>query len=423
MRILLTGANGFIGRYLLARLAAAGHEVVPAVRRPAEADRLLDEPRALRVDFNRDVTPDAWLPRLVGIDAVINCAGILQRGRGQSIAAIHSDAPKALFKACEIAGVNRVIQISAISVAAETAYASTKRVADDALAASGLDWIILRPSLVYAAGAYGGTALLRALSALPFAIPLVGSGEQLFQPIHVDDLASIILAILAAPQLRQRVIVPVGADRIALKDLLVDLRRWLGYPPARILSIPLACVKFVARIGDGIGGTINSTALRQLEFGNTGSFEEVVSATGIRPRRWRDVLLANPAQSQDRWHARLYFLRPALRWAIAATWIASGAIGMLDRAALAHAFSAFGFALSQPAILFMCLLDFLIGTAVLARRRIAVVAALQIATVALYTVALSAAAPSLWLDPLGPLLKNFVFMLAVAVLAAVENER
>src|SRR5260221_623900 len=73
VRVLLTGANGFIGRYLLAGLVQAGHDVVPAVRRPVETDRLLSHPTSIRVDFNRDVEPAIWLPRLAGIDAVVNC--------------------------------------------------------------------------------------------------------------------------------------------------------------------------------------------------------------------------------------------------------------------------------------------------------------------------------------------------------------
>ena len=72
MNILLTGANGFIGRYLLAGLQAAGHHVVPAVRYPAETDRLLPAARSIKVDFNRDIRPSDWSPRLTGIDAVIN---------------------------------------------------------------------------------------------------------------------------------------------------------------------------------------------------------------------------------------------------------------------------------------------------------------------------------------------------------------
>jgi uncharacterized protein YbjT (DUF2867 family) len=421
MRILLAGANGFIGRYLLARLVGAEHDVIPAVRNPAAMDALLGGPVSLAVDFNRDVTPEAWLPRLVGIDAVINCAGILQGDRGQSIEAIHTEAPKALFAACEMAGVKRVIQISAISTRAETDYARTKLAADDALAASQLDWMILRPSLVYASGAYGGTALFRALAALPFFIPVIGRGDQLFQPIHVDDLAAIILSILATPQLRARVIAPVGPDRISLKDILIDLRRWLGLRPVPVLQIPQPLIAVAARIGDVVGGTINSTALRQLEFGNAGSFDDVVAATGIRPRAWRDGLLAMPAQPQDRWHARLYFVRPALRWGIAATWIVSGVAGILQRNTLAGRYSALGITLDMRAVSLSCLVDLAIGLAVLARVRWSLLA--QLAVVTFYTLALTIAEPALWLDPFGPLLKNIPFVLAVLVLGAIETER
>jgi len=421
MRILLTGANGFIGRYVLSKLVGAGYEVIPAVRNPAQTDAILGKPLSLAVNFNRDVTPEVWTPRLAGIDAVINCAGILQGSRGQSIDAIHNAAPKALFAACERSGVRRVIQISAISVGADTDYARSKLAADAALATSGLDWIILRPSLVYASGAYGGTALFRALAALPFFIPVIGKGDQLFQPIHVDDLASIILAILSTPELRARVIAPVGPDRITLKDLLLDLRRWLGLRAVPLLSIPPAFVALVARIGDIVGGTINSTALRQLEYGNAGSFEDGVAATGIRPWAWRDGLLAMPAQPQDRWHARLYFLRPALRWAVGATWIASGILGLLQRAELAGRYSAFGVTFDMRAVWLSCLVDLVLGFAVLARKPWATVA--QIVIVALYTVALSMAQPALWLDPFGPLLKNIPFVVAILVLAAIEADR
>ena len=101
--------------------------------------------------------PQEWVRHLAGLDAVINCAGILQGRPGQSIDAIHAGAPIALFRACEAAGVKRVIQISAISAepGAGTGYAVSKHAADIYLAGTDLDWVILRPSLVYAAGAFG----------------------------------------------------------------------------------------------------------------------------------------------------------------------------------------------------------------------------------------------------------------------------
>jgi uncharacterized protein YbjT (DUF2867 family) len=322
MRVLLTGANGFIGRYLLAALIEAGHEVVPAVRRPDETDRLLPHPASIMVDFNRATERKDWAPYLTGIDTVINCAGILQGRRGQSIDAIHARAPIALFQACEAAGLKRVIQISAISAepGAGTGYATTKHAADAYLAGTGLDWVILRPSLVYAQGAHGGTALFRAIAALPFVTPVPGDGHQQFQPIHMDDLTGAIVRILADSSVRHVIIDPVGPEPIMLRQLFADLRQWLGYRPVRALPVPMPLMRLAARVGDMVGGSLNTTAIRQVEFGNTGPVEPFIAATGIRPRRWLDGLNQYPARPQDRRQARLYFARP-LAWAALAVFL------------------------------------------------------------------------------------------------------
>jgi uncharacterized protein YbjT (DUF2867 family) len=428
MNILMTGANGFIGRYLLASLMSAGHRVVPAVRRPSEIDRLLAKPCSIAVDFNRDIAPETWIPRLAGIDAVINCAGILQGRPGQSMTAIHAGAPKALFTACARTGVKRVIQISAISAeeAAGTAYAETKRTADNFLATLDLDWIILRPSLVYAEGAYGGTALFRALAALPRFIPMIGAGNFFFQPIHVDDLAATIHRVLDDRSITRKIIEPVGPERLTLREILLDLRRWLGAPPARVIEIPIGIVRIAARLGDFLGGSINTTALRQLLFGNVGSIEDFVAATGIRPRRWRDALLARPAQAQDRWHARLYFARPALRWSLALMWVASGLVGITQpQSVTAPLVANFGLSgLSAAlAVWISCFIDIAIGALLILRYLPRALSVIQFALVAAYTIGLSVAEPSLWTDPFGPLLKNIPILAAIVIFSAVENDR
>lgn len=428
MRVLLTGANGFIGRYLLAALRDTGHDVVPAVRAPTTTDRMLPKPVSIKVDFNTDVSPDDWLPRLAGIDAVINCAGVLNARPGQSIDAIHSDAPQALFTACAQAGVRRVIQISAISAdaAAETTYAQTKLAADTFLAQTDLDWIILRPSLVYASGAYGGTALLRALAATPWVIPLVGKGEQPFQPIHIDDLTTAVCRILDQPKLVREIIDPAGPDVVTLREILIDLRQWLGLAPGRPIQVPLALIRILARIGDFTGGPINTTALRQLLYGNAGAPDRFISLVGITPRRWRNALLAHPAQTQDRWHARLYLLRPALRWSLALLWLVSGIVGLVLPGAVTAAFVApFGLTgeAAIAAVWLFSAIDIAIGLALLLRWRPGLLAAIQIGLIGAYTIGLTIIEPALWRDPLGPLVKNIPLMVAAATLAVLERER
>lgn len=426
MNVLLTGANGFIGRYVLAKLIAAGHHVVPAVRDPAAADRMLPAPASIRVDFNRDVRPEDWMSRLSGIDAVINCAGILQGRRQQSIQAIHADAPKALFAACQNVGVRRVIQISAISADADTAYAQTKRAADQFLMASDLDWVVLRPSLVYAEGAYGGTALLRALAALPWVLPLVGRGDQLFQPIHVDDLSATICKILDNPSINRQVIEPVGPESLTLKQLLIDLRQWLGLKPGCLIEVPVGLIRIIARFGDLVGGPVNSTALRQLLHGNAGTPGTFIAAVGVTPRRWIDGLQARPAQTQDRWHARLYFLRPTLRWTLALLWLASGIIGLLQPAsAIGPILAPAGVTGPSAAIVawLFSIVDIAIAVALLMRWRPSVIGALQVGLIGAYTIGLTLTQSDLWLDPFGPLLKNLPIAVAAIVLAAIEPDR
>jgi len=376
MRILLTGANGFVGKYLLAHLRGAGHQVIPAVRKPltdppenpAHQSPAAADETPIAVNFNDDVNPDVWLPRLKGIDVVINCAGVLQQSRGQSIDAIHALAPRALFTACQQAGVRRVIQISAISAdaAAGTAYAATKQQADEFLKTCDLDWVIVRPSLIYAAGAFGGTAMLRALAALPFALPLVGKGDQVFQPIHISDVARCINGILAGNTLCKVVIDPVGPQTMTLRTILLSLRAWLGYRRVPVIEVPLPVIRALARMGDVFGGTLNSTALRQLEFGNCGDAVAFSRVTGIQPMQWADALQAEPSQWQDRWHARLFFLRPVLRFVLALLWLASGVIGLLQPVQTLHSLStAMGLSAQWGSLLaqLACVADIAIGVA------------------------------------------------------------
>jgi uncharacterized protein YbjT (DUF2867 family) len=249
------------------------------------------------------------MPRLQGIDAVVNCAGILQDRGAQSGEAIHHRGPAALYRACEDAGVRRVVLISAISAhaGAGTGYAATKLAGEEALRSSRLDWVVLRPSLVHARGAHGGTALFRGLAALPFLVPVPAGEAHVFQPIHVDDLACVVLHALQSDGLVGKTLDPVGPETVTLREILVDYRRWLGLPPAGVVVVPGALVQLAARIGNLVGGPLNSTALAQLEHGNAGDYAAFERAAGFACTGWRAALARHPAHAQDRWHARFYF--------------------------------------------------------------------------------------------------------------------
>src|SRR4051812_12127761 len=107
MRVLLTGASGFIGQHLASALSNSGHAVVCAGRRHPDVDTRCES--YVDADFARDAEVAAWLPKLQGMEAVINSVGILREHGSQTFMALHVQAPCALFEACVIAGVNRVI--------------------------------------------------------------------------------------------------------------------------------------------------------------------------------------------------------------------------------------------------------------------------------------------------------------------------
>jgi uncharacterized protein YbjT (DUF2867 family) len=174
MRVLVVGAYGFIGSAVVARLVADGHEVVGAGRRIKAARERRPDVHWIKIDLARARKLEQWSSHLAGIDAVVNCAGVLQDAPADSTHKVHVEGGGALFAACVRAGVRRAILISAVGVGSEedTRFARTKHAAEEALKGQDLDWVILRPSLVVGHSVYGGMALMRALAAVPFVLPL-----------------------------------------------------------------------------------------------------------------------------------------------------------------------------------------------------------------------------------------------------------
>ena len=330
MRVLVTGATGFIGRHVAASLIAAGHEVLIGARDGRRAGRVFPNQRLVACDFTRDLKPEAWRSRLEGVEALVNCVGVLQPRRRATMEAVHTTATAALFDACAVAGVRRVIHVSALGVdtGIDLHYATSKLAADAHLQSLDLDWTILRPSLVYTpSGSYGGTSLLRAQAALPLVIPLPGKGDQPLQPVFMDDLTEGIRRLLEDGKGIGEVIAVTGPEPISIREVLFRLQRWLGLGRAWPLPIPMPVMRLLARLGDLVGGgPLTTTSLRMIEQGNAAAPDDFTRVTGILPRHFDAVLAQHPAEVQDRWHARIYFLRPVLRSALGLFWIVGASV-------------------------------------------------------------------------------------------------
>ncbi|GLS28357.1 NAD(P)H-binding [Mesorhizobium albiziae] len=168
MRILVTGSSGLIGTAVCARLVVEGYDVVRAQRR--KPDRADEGETIIPIDMANALAAEDWSHALRGVDAVVNCAGVLQDSAREHTTEVHAWGAGALFRSCERAGVRRVIHFSAIGVDREqsSAFSASKLAGDEALMKLDLEWVVLRPSVVLGQPVFGASALFRGLAALSF---------------------------------------------------------------------------------------------------------------------------------------------------------------------------------------------------------------------------------------------------------------
>lgn len=417
MNILVTGSSGFIGSAIVDVLRQRGHVIVTCSHHRGK------DPAALRVDYMQDTAESAWRSRLHGIDVVINAVGILRESAHARFAELHHRAPAALFQACQSAGVKRVIQISALGSdeTARSAYHLSKKAADDVLRASDLDWVIVQPSLVFGAGS-ASTKLFLRLASLPV-IPLIGRGEHLMQPIHIDDLSMLIAHLVETPQSLRQTLFAVGPEPVTLRDLLLAYRKQLRLKATLTLPIPLSLIRLAAKMGDALkSGALSTETLDMLLRGNTADVAGTRLALKRCPRKLDSFI---PAAQADAWRTQtiLQWLSPLLIIGIASMWISAGVLSWLFAQTQGLALlAALGLPIQLSVIAFAaaCLLDVLLGLATLRPNR--GVWAAQLVVIAFYSAALTVAAPQLWADPFGPLVKNLPLAGLILGLMALEKE-
>jgi uncharacterized protein YbjT (DUF2867 family) len=241
MKVYVTGGSGFLGGSVIPTLIAAGHEPTALARTRAAAERVSAlGATPIAGDLDDPASVDAGLAASEA-EALVNLASL---GFGH--------AP-AIVAAAEEAGVRQAVFVSTTSIFTRLATTSkaVRVAAENTIRASGLDWTIIRPTMIYGTPADRNMArLLDAVRRLPV-LPLPGGGIGLQQPVHVDDLAAAIVAALDRPIAVHRTYDVAGPDPLTLRAVVEEAGAAVDRRPT-LVPVPLAPVVGLVRLYEAV---------------------------------------------------------------------------------------------------------------------------------------------------------------------------
>ncbi|MEX1172544.1 MAG: complex I NDUFA9 subunit family protein [Chloroflexota bacterium] len=291
--ILVTGASGFVGTHAVPALIDAGHRVVALVRTPTAGEivreRLSTTQRPSLELRTGDVTrPESLPPAMAGVDAVLHLVAIPRDYRGGAdLRLINTEGTRAVVEAMKTAGVARLVHMGAMGVADDPAlhYASSKARAEALVRDSGLDWTILKPSLQFGPGDGFFNIVADLVRMSPGIVPVPGDGKSRFQPIHVDDVARVVVGSLADPASVGRSLDLGGPRYWTYREITAEVLRALGKRRA-ILPMPVPLISLVARTAEfaRIPFPVATDQLRQLRLDNIGALDVIPTHFGFQAR-------------------------------------------------------------------------------------------------------------------------------------------
>lgn len=429
--VLVIGAYGLIGYGISKRLISEDYCVTGLGRNMQAARRVLPDTPWLEHDVSTLCEEAEWRKVVREFSTVVNCSGALQDGPDDDLEAIHHISVAALAAACCSEDV-ALIQVSAVGAdpQAKTSFLASKGRGDAAIRAAGGQWNILRPGLVLASNAYGGTAMLRVLAAFPWIQP-IATPEAKIQTVSLDDVASTVVAAIEGQIPKRLDLDLVEPQAHSLRSVLSQMRHWLGFSPARYeIALPAFCVSAVSKLADALSwlgwrSPLRTTALEVLSEGVLGKPEDLskfgMSQTSTLPETLSQISVG----AQDRLFARTALLAPVIIACLCLFWLISGVVGIVrvNEAALVLIEEGWPQGLAITSVLFWAVVDIAIGMA-FAIRKYAYFACWAAVGVSLfYLLASTITVPYLWVDPLGPLVKVVPSIILALVARAALDAR
>lgn len=241
--IALLGGSGFVGRALARQLSLKGFQVRILTRsaQRAKALTVIPEVQVLEVGSGG---ASSLSEALKGCHALVNLVGILHESGSVRFDTVHSGLAQQCVTACQTAGVHRLIHIGAIGTDAHapSRYLRSKAESEQVVRSSGLNWTILRPSVIFGQedqflNLFADLAKIAPI--LPLACP-----DAQFQPIHVEDVACAIVRCLDLPETSEQTLELCGPKVYTLRELIRLVEEWIGVrPPILGLSAGLSMLQ------------------------------------------------------------------------------------------------------------------------------------------------------------------------------------
>ena len=288
--VAITGATGFVGRYIVRELLDRGHGVRLLARDPA---RLPFAATGLTV-VPGTLTDAAAIARLVdGADSVIHLVGIIAETGDATFQAVHVDGARTVARAAREAGVRRLVHMSAVGARpdpAATPYHRSKAAGEDAVRQAGIRHVILRPALIAGRESVPISLLARLHRLLP-AIPVFGAADFPMQPVWIGDVAAVFAA--AAEGTADDGVYEIGGpDRITYAEFVRAIGRATRHRRP-LVPIPLGLARLAARAFDVLPPSLAPLTSQQLQMlveGSATPDNAIERVFGIRPVGFEDAL-------------------------------------------------------------------------------------------------------------------------------------
>lgn len=278
MKVLVTGATGFVGRAVLRQLQGAGHEARVLVRDTKAAADRLPQPTCVTGFHQGDVTdPGSLKGAARGCDAVIHLVGIISEFGSATFEKLHVQGTRNLVTSARAEGVERLVHMSALGTRADAVarYHRTKWAAEEVVRRSGLHYTIFRPSLIYGPGDHFVNLFANLARWTPF-LPVMGTGTALMQPVAVETVASCFVQALTQPDSIGQTYDVCGPEKLTFTQILDAIAETIGRKRIK-LHIPLPLARLQAAALEVVVGSflhkpplLNRDQLLMLQEDNVG---------------------------------------------------------------------------------------------------------------------------------------------------------